>query len=203
MSNTKTKDKTKLPDKQEPKTSEIIEFTDNIQKSTSINGIFKSRIIETKYYEMNNSWYDIVYIEFGFNNRENIISYFPISGQNNYIDDDLKLLYKYLDKNPEDIKDNNIVGEKVPVLVYNGKKNIYVPRLFDKNSMINTLLYSNYVSPTKDAIRFDVPKLLRYIGVLGIFTFLVLGIYIGFVLCIIYTAFIFSINKQKLRGKII
>lgn len=147
-------------------TTGIVEFTEQIQKPRTESGIYRSRIIDTQYHKINDSWYDMITIEFGHKNEQSVKCYYPVYDEENIIDEDLQNLYNYLNKNPSNVTDNNIIGEKVPLLINNGDKTVFIPTSFTNQSILNKLVYSNYIEPTKEQPKFDIPK--RYLFVLSV-----------------------------------
>lgn len=203
MNETKSK-KQDLPDvKDETKTSNIIEYTDKIQKNVSEDQIIKSTITSTQYYEMNNNWYDIVAIEFRCNHQK-MIGYYSIKSDGNSIDDDLNSLYKYLDKDPSKTTQSNLVGEKVPMLVYDNNKKVFIPSSFSKNSIFNKLIYTKYLKPIDGELRCDLSY--RHLYIISMLT-LIVGIGLSSLIIlfasIAYTVIILILNDKKLNGEFI
>lgn len=203
MNETKSK-KQDLPNvKDETKTSNIIEYTDKIQKNVSEDQIIKSTITSTQYYEMNNNWYDIVAIEFRCNHQK-MIGYYSITSDRNSIDDDLNTLYKYLDKDPSKTTQSNLVGEKVPMLVYDNNKEVFVPSNFSKNSIFNKLIYTKYLKPIDGKLRYDLSyKHLYIIGMLTLIVGIGLSSLIILFVSVVYTVIILILNGKELNGEFI
>lgn len=182
--------------------NQLVNFSDKIQMSSTPQQVSKCTIVDTEFRQSSSGWYDIVKITFKHSDGSKTHTKYPISPNNNYIDDHLDLLYNYLNKEPNNISENTLLGEKVPS-VYNGKRwYVFIPTNFSSESQVMTsLLYSRFSDSSRSEPKIDRSFTLFYIvGLLGLFGSLILSNIIILIICLIYVSILFLIQNKGFKG---
>lgn len=182
--------------------NKLVNFSDKVEMSSTPEQVSECTIVDTRYRKSHSEWYDIVSITFQHSDGSETHSKYPISPNDNYIDDHLNSLYSYLDKEPSKISENTLIGEKVPS-VYDGKKwYVFVPTKFSsENQIMTSLLYSRFSDPHRSKPKIASSfKLFHLFGVLGLIGSLISLNIITLIMSLIYISILLFIQNTGFDG---
>lgn len=172
MSETKNKNKqpkTKNSNSLPVDTAGIVEYKQKVQKSVSEDEISNAVIIDTEFQELETEWYDSIIITFKHKDDSITKCQFPISPNNKFIDENLRLLYNYLNNDPSEVE-KSLVGETIPSMKIDGRWYVYIPKGFTKESYImNKLLNSSLTSAQRPNPKVD--KKINFAHIITAFIF--------------------------------